>query len=146
ERDRHRGAEGPSQAIVEGLDVCYYPMLESLDAPRRSARHVAWVEGERLAFGLFEVPRGYDEPEIEAPREAFVYVLSGRRRATWGGEKRTIDAGDIVHNGRGSASRLRGESPFARYAFVCSTPWLEQRIDNMTPEEAEQARLNLRPN
>jgi hypothetical protein len=29
---------------------------------------------------------------------------------------------------------------------VCSTPWLENRIDSMSPEEAEQARLNMRAN
>lgn len=146
ERDRHRGAEGRSQAIVEGLDVCYYPMMESLDAPRRSARHVSWVEGERLAFGLFEVPGGYDEPAIESPRETFVYVLKGALRATAGADTRRVGEGDIVHAPRGAALRLQIESPFARYALVCSTPWLENRIDGMTPEEAEQARLNLKPN
>jgi hypothetical protein len=30
--------------------------------------------------------------------------------------------------------------------MVCSTPWLENRIDGMTPEEAEQARLHMKPN
>jgi hypothetical protein len=30
--------------------------------------------------------------------------------------------------------------------LVCSTPWLEHRIDSMSPEEAEQARLNMKPN
>ena len=29
---------------------------------------------------------------------------------------------------------------------ICSTPWLENRIDSMTPEEAEQARLHVKPN
>ena len=146
ERDKHRGAEGRSRAIVDGLDVCYYPMLESLDAPRRSARHVSWVEGERLAFGLVEAPGGYDEPQIDAPRETFVYVLSGRLHARSGAETRRLEEGDIVHAPRGAALRLQVESPFARYALVCSTPWLEQRIDGMTPEEAEQARLHLKPN
>jgi hypothetical protein len=30
--------------------------------------------------------------------------------------------------------------------LVCSTPYLEQRIDSMSPEEAAQARLNVKPN
>ena len=29
---------------------------------------------------------------------------------------------------------------------VCSTPYLEQRIDSMTPAEAEKARLHMKPN
>ena len=47
---------------------------------------------------------------------------------------------------RSQRYRLAVESPYARYTLVCSTPFLEQRIDNMTPDEAEQARLNLKPN
>jgi len=66
----HKSAEGKSQAIVEGLDICYYPLIESLAAPRRSSR----------------------------------------------------------------------------YVLVCSTPYLEQRIDSMTPAEAERARLHMNPN
>lgn len=146
EREAHKGAAGKSQAIVEGLDICFYPIIESLDAPRRSARHVDWIEGERIAFGFFEVPGGYDEPRATAQREMFVYVLSGRVQAMADGESRAIGAGDIVHIPRGMAYRLQVQSPFARYVLVCSTPYLEQRIDGMSPEEAEQARLNVKPN
>jgi len=146
EREAHKGAAGKSQAIVEGLDICFYPIIESLDAPRRSARHVDWIEGERLAFGFFEVPGGYDEPRATAQREMFVYVLSGRVQAMADGESRAIGAGDIVHVPRGMAYRLQVQSPFARYVLVCSTPYLEQRIDGMSPEEAAQARLNVKPN
>ncbi len=146
ERDKHKGAEGESQAIVEGLDVCFYPIIESLDAPRRSARHVDWIEGERLAFGFFEVPGGYDEPEVTAQHEMFIYVLSGRLQAKSGSESRLTGGGDIIHVARGSACRLQVQSPFARYALVCSTPYLEKRIDGMTPDEAGQARLHMKPN
>jgi quercetin dioxygenase-like cupin family protein len=146
ERDKHKGASGKSQAIVEGLDVCFYPIIESLDAPRRSARHVDWIEGERLAFGFFEVPGGYDEPQATAGHEIFVYVLSGRLQATAGGQSKSVGTGDIIYVPRGSVYRLQVESPFARYVLVCSTPWLEQRIDGMSPGEAEQARLSVKPN
>jgi quercetin dioxygenase-like cupin family protein len=146
ERDKHKGAEGKSQAIVEGLDVCFYPIVESLDAPRRSARHVDWIEGERLAFGFFEVPGGYDEPRATAQHEMFIYVLSGKLQAQAHGQSKTIGAADIVHIARGAAYRLQVQSPFARYVLVCSTPYLENRMDSMTPEEAEQARLNVKPN
>ena len=146
ERDKHKGAEGRSRAIVDGLDVCFYPIIESLDAPRRSARHVDWIEGERLAFGFFEVPGGYDEPQATAQHEMFVYILGGRLRAMAGGESKAVGTGDIVYVPRGSPYRLQVDSPFARYVLVCSTPWLEGRIDGMSPEQAEQARLNVKPN
>jgi quercetin dioxygenase-like cupin family protein len=146
ERDKHKGAEGKSQAIVEGLDVCFYPIIESLDAPRRSARHVDWIEGERLAFGFFEVPGGYDEPEVTAQHEMFIYVLSGKLQARSGNQSRVTGDGDIIHVARGSACRLQVQSPFARYVLVCSTPYLEKRIDGMSPDEAEQARLHIKPN
>jgi quercetin dioxygenase-like cupin family protein len=146
ERAMHQGAQGKSQAIVEGLDICYYPIIESLDAPRRSSRHASWIEGERLAFGYFEVPGGYDEPEITAQHELFIYILSGRLRAKSGNETKLVRDGDIVHVRRDSACRLQVQSPFARYVLVCSTPYLEQRIDNLTRDEAEQARLHMKPN
>lgn len=146
ERNKHQGAPGKSQAIVDGLHTCFYPIVDSLDAPRFSARRVNWIEGERLAFGFFEVPGGYDDLEVTSPREAFVYVLHGRLHAACDGQVRTMGPGDIVHIPRDAAYRLQVESPFARYVMVCSTPYLENRIDSMSPEEAEQARLNLRPN
>jgi len=146
ERDRHQKAQGKSQAIIEGLDVCYYPILDSLDAPRSSARRVNWVEGERLAFGFFEVPGRYREPETQAAREMFIYILEGKLDARADGESRGVGTGDIIHIPRGAPYRLQVTSPFARYVLVCSTPYLEERIDNMTPEEAEQARLNMKPN
>ena len=146
ERDKHQKAQGQSQAIIDGLNVCFYPIVDSLDAPRSSARRVNWIEGERLAFGFFEVPQGYDEPQAQACREMFVYVLDGKIDARSGAQGKVIGAGDIVYVPRGDAYRLQVKSPFARYALVCSTPWLENRIDSMTPQEAEQARVNLKPN
>jgi len=146
ERDKHRKAAGSSQAIVEGLNNCFYPIVESLDAPPCSARHVNWIEGERLAFGFFEVPAGYDEPETRSEHEIFVYVLSGKLRAKADGESRFAGSGDVIHVPRGSSYRLQGESPFSRYVIVCSTPYLEHRIDSMSAAEREQARINVKAN
>lgn len=145
-RDQHQGAEGRSQAIVEGLDICYYPIIESLDAPRRSSRYASWIEGERLAFGYFEVPGGYDEPQSTAQHEVFIYVLSGKLVAKVDGQTKAVGDGDIIEVPRGSSYRLQVQSPFARYVLVCSTPYLEHRIDSMTPAEAEKARLHVKPN
>ncbi len=145
DRDKHQKTQGQSQVIIEGLPVCFHPILDSLDAPARSGRCVNWIEGERLAFGLFEVPAGYAEPENVSAHEMFIYVLSGRVDATAGSERKSIGAGDIVHVNRGDRLRMQVRK-HARYALVSSTPWLEDRIDNMTPEEAEQARVNMKPN
>ncbi|MFN7086857.1 MAG: cupin domain-containing protein [Burkholderiales bacterium] len=146
ERDKHQKAQGRSQAIVEGLDVCYYPIVESLDAPRCSARRVSWIEGERLAFGYFEAPAGRSEPQMRADHETFIYVLSGALKALAGNESKTVGCGDIVHVPRGEPFKLEVQSPFARYVLVCSTPWLENKIDTLTPEEAERARIEVKPN
>jgi len=146
DREKHQKAQGRSQAIIDGLDVCFYPIMESLDAPRSSARRVNWIEGERLAFGFFEVPAGYDEPEVISQRETFIYVLSGELQARADGETRVVQDGDIVHVPRGGGCRLQVTTPFARYVLVCSTPYLENRIDNMTMAEAEQARIHIKPN
>jgi quercetin dioxygenase-like cupin family protein len=145
DKDKHQKTQGKSQAIIEGLPVCFHPILDSLDAPARSGRCVNWIEGERLAFGLFEVPAGYAEPEAVSAREMFVYVMSGSIDAQSGNECKTAGPGDIVYVPRGERYRLQVRK-HARYATVCSTPWLENRIDNMSPEEAEQARVNMTAN
>jgi len=146
DRDKHQKTQGKSQAVIDGLNVCFYPVIDALDAPRSSARRVNWIEGERLAFGFFEIPSGHEEPRMTADHEMFVYVLSGELAAQSGAERKSISAGDIVHVPRGNSYRLQVKSPFARYAVVCSTPYLENAIDSMTPEQAEQARVNVKAN
>ncbi len=145
DQDQHQKTQGKSQAIIEGLPVCYHPILDSLDAPPRSGRCVNWIEGERLAFGLFEVPAGYAEPEAVSARELFVYVLSGKIDAQASGERKSLVTGDIIYVPRGERYRLQVRS-HARYAMVCSTPYLEDRIDRMTPEQAAQARIHMKAN
>lgn len=145
DKDGHQKTQGQSQAVIEGLPVCFHPILDSLDAPPRSGRCVNWIEGERLAFGLFEVPAGYAEPEAVSQREMFFYVLSGKIEAQAGDAGRMAGKGDIVHVPRGARYRLQVHS-HARYAVICSTPYLEDRIDHMSPEEAAQARVSMKPN
>jgi len=137
---------GASQAVVAGLHECYYPLIESLDAPQVSARRVYWIEGERLAFGLFDVPSGYAEPELVSDREIFVYVIRGTMHARCGSASRDVSAGDVVQIPRGTPYQLDTKSSFVRYAMVCSTPFLEARIDNMTPLEREQSRIHNKAN
>jgi quercetin dioxygenase-like cupin family protein len=146
DKDKHVKTQGRSLAIVEGLNECYYPLLEAIDAPQWSGKRVTWIEGERLAFGLYEAARGDEEGEKESAHERFIYVLSGAIDAESAQERKRAGPGDIIEVPRGQHYVLRVEAPFARYAVVRSTRWLEKRIDSMTPEEAEQARLNMKPN
>ncbi len=146
DRDKHQKAQGKSQAIIDGLNVCYYPLVETLDAPKSSARRVSWIEGERLAFGFVEAPAGHAEPSKKSAHEMFVYVLGGELDAQCDEASKRIGAGDIMYVPRGESYRLEVASAFARYVLVCSTLYLERRIDSMTVEEAEQARVNMKPN
>jgi quercetin dioxygenase-like cupin family protein len=73
-------------------------------------------------------------------------MLSGKLVAKVDGQTKAVGDGDIIEVPRGSSYRLQVQSPFARYVLVCSTPYLEQRIDSMTPAEAEKARLHMKPN
>lgn len=148
----HRGggkrsvAEGTSQAVIDGLHECYYPLIQSLDAPQVSARRVYWIEGERLAFGLFDVPAGYAEPQLVSDREIFVYVIRGRMHAHTGTDSRVVSAGDVVQIPRRTSYQFDTQTSFVRYAMVCSTPFLEAKIDNMSMQEREQSRIHNKAN
>ena len=143
---KRKTAAGASQAVIEGINECYYPLIESLDAAQVSARRVYWIEGERLAFGLFDVPSGYAEPELVSDREIFIYVICGKMHARAGAESREVGAGDVVQIPRGTPYQLDTKSSFVRYAMVCSTPFLEAKIDNLSPEEREQSRVHNKAN
>lgn len=146
EREKHAITEGQSQVIVEGLNECFYPIVNGLDARPCSARRTSWIEGERLAFGYFDIPASDRASENTAERETFIYVLSGELHADAAGASRDVTKGDVIYVPRGERYRLQVRSPYARYALVCSTPYLENRIDSMSAEEAAQARLNMKPN
>jgi quercetin dioxygenase-like cupin family protein len=142
ELNERKAEADTSRIIIDGLHSCFYPIIESLDAPRCSARRESWVAGERLAFGFFEVPNADHEPSLTGGHETFLYVLAGKLHCQAGGESKQVAAGDIVHAPRGAACRLRVQSEYARFVAVCSTRLLENKIDNMTPEEREQSRIN----
>jgi quercetin dioxygenase-like cupin family protein len=139
----HKAEADKSRIVIEGLHSCFYPIIESLDAPRCSGRRESRVVGGRLAFGFVETPKGDDAPPAADGHEMFVYVLTGKLRCQIDGESAEITAGDVVHAPRGARCRLQVESEFARYVTVSSTPFLENKIDTMSPAEREQARINL---
>lgn len=122
-------AEGESQAIVGGLPDCYYPLIESLDAPPCSAQREIRLDGERLGFGFFELPPYHASKPRETVHEEFLYVLRGELHARSGEESRWLARGDIVESPRGSSIRLRTKDKTARYVVVRSLPFLEETID-----------------
>lgn len=119
-------ASQQSQAIVEGLNDCYYPILPSLDAPPSSGTRVAWIEGERVAFGFFEYPAGYCRPAERHEHEEFLYVLEGDIEMRIDNDRRIIGPADIVEIPRGAESQLSvGAGGRTRYVVVRSMPYLE---------------------
>lgn len=119
-----------SQAIIDGLGRCYYPMIEELDAPAASAHSEQWVEGTNLAFGFVESPAGHESGAEAAARELFAYVIRGTLDSEVDGEKKRATAGDVVHVPKGKHYRWRvADGGGARYALVRSNPKLEAEID-----------------
>lgn len=119
-----------SQAIIEGLGRCFYPMLESLDAPPASAHWEQWVEGVNLAFGIIESPSGHERGETSARHEWFAYVIEGELDAQVDGEKKRAQRGDLIHAPKNKpwSWKVTGKGN-ARYAMVRSTPKLEAEIE-----------------
>lgn len=119
-----------SQAIVEGLGNCYYPLIESLDAQASSAHTEHWVEGRKLAFGFLESPPEYDTDDRVSARELFAYVIRGELAAEVDGEAKLAVPGDLIHVPKGKRYRWRvAGSEGARYAIVRTTPAVEKEID-----------------
>lgn len=120
---------GPSDIIIDGVPNCYYPILPSLDAPYSAGRRIEWIEGERSAFGFFELPNGFEQEAQAADHEYFYYVLDGELQATVGNDTRTVGRAGIVEIPKGVGYRLKVEAGApTRLAAVRSTDFLESRI------------------
>jgi quercetin dioxygenase-like cupin family protein len=129
---RHPGEEkdaGKSEAILDGLGTCYYPMIDRLDAPAASGHCERWVEGTHIAFGFLESPPGHASALSNAPHEEFIYVIRGSLQATVGKEKRRCEPGDVIQIPRGDSFQLNVSGrDSARFAAVRSTSRLEKAI------------------
>lgn len=117
-----------SQAIIDGLGRCYYPMIDMLDAPPSSGHHEQWVEGTNLSFGFVESPAGYVDVVDNAPHEYFTYVISGGMDAEVNGEKKHVVEGDVIQIPRGASYRWT-VTKSVRHAGVKSTRAVEAHID-----------------
>ena len=117
-----------SQAILDGLGRCYYPMIDALDVANASGHHEQWVEGTNLTFGFTESPVGHTQAVASAPHEYFFYMIQGEMDAEVAGEKKHVLEGDVVQIPRGAAYSL-AITRHARYAGVKSTAAVEAHID-----------------
>jgi quercetin dioxygenase-like cupin family protein len=115
-----------SEAVIEGLKNSYYPIIDSLDTPPFSTFSHKWVEGERLAFGFFDLPGGHEEPVSENAHEQFIYILRGEVDAQVDDEREVVAAGGVIHIPRGSRRSVSTQKgKFARYATVRASKNLE---------------------
>ena len=133
----HVKKEGQSQAIVDGIPDCYYKLLDALDAPFKYGTSVTWIEGERSAFGLYELPNGYKEEHDSSKHEQFYYVLQGSMDFRVGSEAKQVTTGDIIEIPKGAPYSFTStkEDPI-RFAAVRSNKQLEDLIDNQAQKAA----------
>ena len=117
-----------SQAILDGLGRCYYPMIDALDAPASSGHHEQWVEGTHLAFGFVESPKEHKVSVDKAPHEYFTYLISGEMDAEVNGEQKRVVEGDVIQIPRGASYRWT-VTRNVRHAGVRSMPTVEAHID-----------------
>lgn len=123
-------ASGESQAIIEGVPDCYFPLTADLRGGYRYGAHIAWIEGERGAFGFFEVPAGFHTGGGADGPEQFYYVCDGELNATVAGDSKRMRPGDIAHIPRGAAYSLETSAAGpARFVGVRATDYLARRID-----------------
>lgn len=144
--DRRQAEPGKSPMIVEGLGDCYYPIIDAFDGKPISGRREVWIEGRHLAFGFCDLPAAWHEPEVAVAHESFLYVLHGGMRVEAGGEAKDVGPGDIVQLARGEALKMVAGGKGVRFVRVRATDALQSRIDSMTPEEREAARVNVKAN
>ena len=115
-----------SAAKIEGLGRCYYPVLDSLDAPSFSAGLNYRVEGERMSFAFRELPPGSQVSQPQNEHEEFSYLLSGNLEAQIGKDRAAVSPGGILHVAKGSSCTFKvdGRSS-ARLISVWSKSALE---------------------
>jgi quercetin dioxygenase-like cupin family protein len=131
-----------SGAIVEGVPDCYFPMSHGLTAPVGYGRRVEWIEGERVAFGFFEISGDFEEASPRSEHEQYFYICSGTVDAEVGGERKQLKAGDIAEVPRGTAYRLRVSSGTpARFVAVRAMPYLEEQLAAASAKEPARPKM-----
>lgn len=132
-------ADDGDGAIIEGLDTCFYPMIDGLDAPAASGRRTSRVEGHRLVFTFNEAPEGWSETIVAAPRETFAYVIRGAMETSVAGEPKRATKGDILHIAKGDPVSLKVIEGPARWATYEPNARLEAEITEQGTMEPGRA-------
>jgi quercetin dioxygenase-like cupin family protein len=121
---------GASQAIVDNVPKCIYPITENLRGAYRYGNRIEWIEGERMAFGYLEISTAFSLQGGRAD-EQFYYVCDGALDCTVDGETKRMRDGDIVHVPRGASFGLAAENGGkARLAGVRALQYLIDRLDS----------------
>ncbi len=122
-------ASGASQAIIDNVPDCFYPMTTSLQGAYRYGNRIEWIEGGRMAFGYMEISSS-NLLAGNGNSEHFFYVCDGILTCEVDGERRSISAGDIVQVPLSSSYRLAVEAgDKARLVGVKALPHLLERLD-----------------
>ncbi|MBT7488343.1 MAG: cupin domain-containing protein [Rhodospirillales bacterium] len=130
-------SSGDSGAIIEGLGSCFYEVLGSLEQPIGQCERRVVIDGERIAFGLYELPKGFEEASTQSEHEIFIYMLDGTMNAKVDSESREVAYGDIVKIAKGADYTLQaGDKDGVRFAIVRSLPNLEELVDAAPKVEA----------
>ncbi|MGI9520849.1 MAG: cupin domain-containing protein [Hyphomicrobiaceae bacterium] len=118
-----------TQMIIEGVPNCYYGLLSSLEAPYSTATQIHWFDGARIAFGYYELPKGYREASNRSDHECFYYVIDGQVDAQVGNERKLALKGEIIEVPRGMDYALNvPDAVPTRLAAVRSNEFLETKI------------------
>ena len=118
-----------TSAIVEGLEQCYYPIIEPFDLPPASANRRYWFAGAKMCFEFNDMVHGFEQAQDESTHELFWYLLYGEMDARVGDESGHVKPGGIIHVPRGQAYHVAAsEKKCVRYLSVSSSPGLESAL------------------
>lgn len=117
-----------SEAIIDGLNDCYYPLTGDLGAPSSSTRSVKLIEGQRINFLLVDSPEGYEENTTETAHERFIYIMAGGSDADIDGDAKSVSSGDLLHVPKGVPFNFKTTSGPTRYCYFESTEFLEAKV------------------
>ncbi len=116
-------------ARIEGLDECYYNVIDGLDAPYASADHECTIAGERVICTYHESRTAGSEQHASMPHERFIYVICGRLVSDVDGEHKQLGPRDVAHAARGGEVVLTLDGTPTRWVTFEPTPLLEAAID-----------------
>lgn len=125
----NRDKSTKSDAIIEGLDECYYDIVEKMDEAEHSANRFTRIVGQRLSFEYCEAAASYSENHSPLNNELFIYVYGGELKTRIEDQDaRLISSGDIVHVEKGQNFHLIVETGPARWVCFRSNKLLESQL------------------